>query len=363
MYYVGLTPYDPNYLEHYGTKGMRWGERHWQYSDGRFNEAGKLRYFGTPSQRKASAKTKTSGSSSIRKNKSTSSESSKKTRVSSDKTNNKEKFWTDERKATAKKAAIIAGVVAASVVAYKIAKPQLMEVEAGANFMTTRYATKMSKTPISKLSDDDTIIKSGTEIQRIIRDYHNPNKALNMDAAKKFIYGATDEHDKQIYRALFRSKGQGKDMITSRVAIKDIRMPSPQKRIQTFVDSFNERSFAEAFANDMKSIGQLGANKKLTADDFMSMSSSQRQAYYSRFNMFAGDSRSKSAKMYFDAIRDRGYTALIDDNDGGFLSKAPTIFLDANEDTVVVGKRYASSMEKYLDGVNLKHIYGRSALH
>lgn len=34
------------YLCHYGLKGMKWGQRRWQYDDGRFNEAGKARYFG-----------------------------------------------------------------------------------------------------------------------------------------------------------------------------------------------------------------------------------------------------------------------------------------------------------------------------
>ena len=34
-------------LEHQGTKGMHWGTRRWQYYDGRFNDAGKRRYFGT----------------------------------------------------------------------------------------------------------------------------------------------------------------------------------------------------------------------------------------------------------------------------------------------------------------------------
>lgn len=35
-------------LYHSGTLGMHWGERHWQYPDGRFTPEGKLRYFGDP---------------------------------------------------------------------------------------------------------------------------------------------------------------------------------------------------------------------------------------------------------------------------------------------------------------------------
>ena len=38
---------EENSLAHYGTKGQKWGERHWQNEDGTFNEAGKERYFGS----------------------------------------------------------------------------------------------------------------------------------------------------------------------------------------------------------------------------------------------------------------------------------------------------------------------------
>lgn len=37
---------DNDHLMHYGLSGMKWGTRRWQYKDGRFNEAGKIRYFG-----------------------------------------------------------------------------------------------------------------------------------------------------------------------------------------------------------------------------------------------------------------------------------------------------------------------------
>ena len=36
-------------LKHYGTKGQKWGVRHWQNYDGTFNEEGKIRYFGKKS--------------------------------------------------------------------------------------------------------------------------------------------------------------------------------------------------------------------------------------------------------------------------------------------------------------------------
>lgn len=44
-------------LKHYGTKGQKWGVRHWQNYDGTFNEEGKIRYFGKSSSRIAGSKT------------------------------------------------------------------------------------------------------------------------------------------------------------------------------------------------------------------------------------------------------------------------------------------------------------------
>lgn len=45
-----------NEIKHYGTKGQKWGVRHWQNADGTFNEAGKERYFGKSSRSESSEK-------------------------------------------------------------------------------------------------------------------------------------------------------------------------------------------------------------------------------------------------------------------------------------------------------------------
>lgn len=43
-------------LYHFGTKGQKWGVRHWQNEDGTFNAAGKERYFGSSAERKRALK-------------------------------------------------------------------------------------------------------------------------------------------------------------------------------------------------------------------------------------------------------------------------------------------------------------------
>lgn len=43
-YYIGSMPVGDDHLEHYGTKGMKWGRRNYQNRDGSLTAAGRLRY-------------------------------------------------------------------------------------------------------------------------------------------------------------------------------------------------------------------------------------------------------------------------------------------------------------------------------
>ncbi len=44
MYYIGSMQCDPNYLQHYGKKGMHWGERKYQNEDGSLTPLGREHY-------------------------------------------------------------------------------------------------------------------------------------------------------------------------------------------------------------------------------------------------------------------------------------------------------------------------------
>ena len=44
IYRIGSIPYDPNYLEHFGILGMKWGVRRYQNPDGSLTPAGRERY-------------------------------------------------------------------------------------------------------------------------------------------------------------------------------------------------------------------------------------------------------------------------------------------------------------------------------
>lgn len=44
LYYVGNVSCDPNYLEHHGIKGQKWGVRRFQNADGSLTANGRIRY-------------------------------------------------------------------------------------------------------------------------------------------------------------------------------------------------------------------------------------------------------------------------------------------------------------------------------
>ena len=63
-FYSNLIKYNQqNSLIHYGIKGQKRGYRRWQYDDGKFNEEGKLRYFGSRSKTNKNGTVFISGSS------------------------------------------------------------------------------------------------------------------------------------------------------------------------------------------------------------------------------------------------------------------------------------------------------------
>lgn len=102
--------YGSNELYHYGTKGQKWGERHWQNDDGTFNAAGKERYFGKGTgENYKPIKKGSSGSSGTK-----SSSGSGGTKSSGESENKEKKSLTPEQKAKITKVAV--GALAAAAV-------------------------------------------------------------------------------------------------------------------------------------------------------------------------------------------------------------------------------------------------------
>ena len=180
MYYVGDIGYDPSHLEHYGLLGMKWGVRRWQYKDGRFNEAGKIRYFGQSGEKKQSGQkldhNRIGGPTETREIK----ERLKKAEAKAVK---KQGMTSEEKKELAKKIAIGIGVAAGiGLVAYGIYRHKRLNasyddllksssgvIEKGKeNF--TRIRKDFFDMSVDALDDADVIIEKGKELHRMHAD-------------------------------------------------------------------------------------------------------------------------------------------------------------------------------------------------
>lgn len=128
-------------LAHYGLKGMKWGQRRWQYDNGRFNDAGKERYFGQKSSHRPDSVRALQGDSPKMKSK-----SSTKEIIPS---GHEKEFDKEKAKRIAKNVAIGAAVVGGTVlVAYGGYK---IHEAGGFSGVSKNLSTKMRETKLDNL--------------------------------------------------------------------------------------------------------------------------------------------------------------------------------------------------------------------
>ena len=139
--------YRSSELSHYGLKGMKWGTRRWQYSDGRFNEDGKARYFGKNSSHRPD---------SVRELQSNSTKNKQYSSLVSNASGNTRQFDKEKAKRVAKKVAIGAAIVGGTVLlaygSYKIHQVGGFS-SISKNLMSKIGDTKLQNLPVKKTFD------------------------------------------------------------------------------------------------------------------------------------------------------------------------------------------------------------------
>jgi hypothetical protein len=242
-----------------------------------------------------------------------------------------------------KTAAIGAGIVAGiAVTAYSYKWINDANIIDG-KFATERMAGKLSKMPISQLKGTDETIQAGTKFQRIVR-HPSISEAISKEAARDTIWVTRNKNDGRAYMTFLNARGAGKKMVSTRKAVNNIQAPSERKRVMYFMQMMNnDSSFRKSLQDDYKAL----TGRSLNID------TRHTRQYYDIFNQMAGSSKSKSAKMYFDHVKKRGYGALLDDNDAGFLGSTPTILLNAKNDTVITGMKKVGRMQGILASIRL----------
>lgn len=273
-------PY-PDYLFHYGIKGQKWGVRRFQKKDGTLTSEGKKRY----------SDESTIGS--HKKIKVTHRDVLEKKYRDKGMSPEEAKAAADKRIKVEKTIAVMAGVTVAACAAYYVK-----------NKWTETYC--------------DQVLKAGTT-------FHNLDSAANYRPGEH-LYVNYRQNDINYFRGHFavnkmRKTGQVFDHTITTNA--DIKIPSVKTRKSTFKQLYDsDEEFRNTFNLHSRNKGDLNNSNKVYKD------------MWSKFGDKDTPEFNVAKRKYFDALTNKGYSAIVDEwdtNKGVFRSDAPLILLNTSD--------------------------------
>lgn len=179
-------------------------------------------------------------------------------------------------------------------------------------------------------------IKKGATLNRVVR-------GVDQNALAGRLYVAKRKDDSEMYKATIpyvQKKGAaGKRQYHSVYQVsmetkKRLSMPSEKERVDTFIETLQTKPGREWLKNN----GYRGQIDELNAKEV-------GLKYYKRFNKYAGNQAVSFNDTYFNAVKAKGYDAILDDNDAGVWSKEPTILLSPKSTVKVTKVRQLSADE------------------
>lgn len=205
----------------------------------------------------------------------------------------------------------------------------------GAKVQMTRYFAKGGRVGVSKKFDQEWYDKADTGKQ-FIEAGHKLNRVVrgvDENALRGRLYVAHILSDTEMYKATIPAVQNGfkygKKTYQSVYQVeletkKRLSLPSEKERIDTFIETIQTKSGREWLKNN----GYRDEVNELNAKEIGLKA-------YKRFNKYAGNQAVDFNNTYFNAIRKKGYNALIDDNDAGIWSKEPLILLTPKMDVKI----------------------------
>ena len=188
----------------------------------------------------------------------------------------------------------------------------------------------------NNLDTGKSYIRKGATLNRIVR-------GVDENTLSGRLYVAKRKDDSEMYKATIpyvQKKGAaGKRQYHSVYQVsmktkKRMSMPSEKERVDTFIETIQTKSGRQW----LKDNGYKGQIDELNAKEV-------GLKYYKNFNKYAGNQSVKFNDTYFNAVKAKGYDAILDDNDAGVWSKEPTILLSPRN-TVKVTKVHQLSADE-----------------
>lgn len=140
------------------------------------------------------------------------------------------------------------------------------------------------------------------------------------------VYVTNNDKDHNTYKAFFPGSGDKKFMFDKAAltvkADKDLVSPGRKERIDIFVEALGKTVVTETGAVMTGREWAFGSNESAALRAL-----SNHQVGLQSYNSFAQSQHSRTPlhNAYFDTVKAKGYNAIFDDADGGFVSKTPII--------------------------------------
>ena len=257
----------------------------------------------------------------------------------------------------------------ARLAAEAAAQKRLDDIKAGQKISFDDFNTKLNKTEMSRISgmskdafhamDDTPIVGPAGHVFK--RMSTNPEEKL-----RKEVYAAFKDDDVDRYRAMlpkFWSQwGIGSDRRggyeINIKAVEDIVSPGKKERVQTLIDLMDEKIVTKNLAGEkVTKTGRdwLNSSNLIPMADRQTLSNEDAaiKAYNDFALMIGGNSTLKNA--YVKKLQQKGYNAIIDDNDSGKLSDAPMFIFDTTKSmqrlgaTVLTPENIAAARERLIE--------------
>jgi hypothetical protein len=183
-------------------------------------------------------------------------------------------------------------------------------------------------TTFKRITDNpSTTVKGATYVSHLKEDsefYRAAMPALGPTAKNPAGFGGRKSYKKDFYEIDMK-------------AVQKLSSPSEKERVDAYISLL-----------ETPSVKLAGKNAPITGRQYLEQNGykpffrkydTQELAFRSwhDFTVSTGDQKNPLAQAYFQTLKDRGYNAIPDDNDGRSLTKKPMILLDP-ESTVGVSK-------------------------